>query len=216
MLPANWTMRQIIAPDSWTWTMSQTGANTWNGHSRRDSNGEQGDWTFTLVKTEGNKIYLQRAGVGMYTGTLSGDGRSLSGTCDFVGGTWNASFDQSAVITQPPPTATPAPMPDLGATLVVIYPGVCTAIWTRTRPGVYDSVTVCQGPGNASFRETLTVLRYESQTVVINRPNYGQYRGTFSADRRTIRGTCDWAGCTPNYRWTAYIDWNWNDAPPLR
>ena len=110
----------------------------------------------------------------------------------------------------------PAATQDLGATLVVIYPSVCTAIWTRTRPSVYDSVTVCQGPGNASFRETLTVKSYDGQTVIIARPNYGEYRGTLSADHRTIRGTCNWSGCTPAYRWTAYIDWNWNDSPPLR
>jgi len=110
----------------------------------------------------------------------------------------------------------PAPTHDLGATLVVIHPSVCTAIWTRTQPGVYDSVTVCQGPGNASFRETLTVQSYDGKTVIINRPGYGQFRGTLSADQRTVRGTCDWAGCTPNFRWTAYIDWNWNDSPPLR
>ena len=112
--------------------------------------------------------------------------------------------------------SSPAATQDLGATLVLIYPSVCTAIWTRTQPGIYDSVTVCQGPGNASFRETLTVRSYDGKTVIINRPNYGQYRGTLSADHRTIRGTCDWAGCTPNCRWTAYIDWNWNDSPPLR
>ena len=215
-LPANWTMRQIVASDSWTWTMSQTRANTWNGHARHDRTGEQSDWAFTLVRTEGQRIYLQRAGAGMYIGTLSSDGRSVSGTCDFIGGTWNAAFDQSGTAPQPTPTATPASTRDLGGTLVVIHPSVCTAIWTRTQPGVYDSVTVCQGPGNASFRETLTVQSYDGQTVIINRPNYGQYRGTLSADHRTIRGTCDWAGCTPNYRWTAYIDWNWNDSPPLR
>jgi hypothetical protein len=153
-----------------------------------------------------------------YEGTLASDGtmqgiETVTSPSQFTQ-KWQGRIVKG--VRAPQPTPTPASTGDLGATLVVIYPGVCTAIWTRTQPSVYDSVTVCQGPGNASFRETLTVLRNESQTVIINRPNYGQYRGTLSADRRTIRGTCDWAGCTPNYRWTAYIDWNWNDAPPLR
>jgi hypothetical protein len=140
-------------------------------------------------------------------GTLQDNGNTIRWA---NGTTW---FRSAAA---PAGGSNPAPAPDLGATLVVIYPSVCTAIWTRTQPGVYDSVTVCQGPGNTSFRETLTVQRYDGQTVVIGRPGYGQFRGTLSADHRTVRGTCDWAGCTPNYRWTAYIDWNWNDSPPLR
>ena len=142
----------------------------------------------------------------------------LRGTLQDNGNTirWANGTAWSRSATAPVGGSNPAPTTDLGATLVVIYPSVCTAIWTRTQPGVYDSVTVCQGPGNASFRETLTVQRYDGQTVVINRPGYGQFRGALSADHRTIRGTCDWAGCTPNYRWTAYIDWNWNDSPPLR
>ena len=154
----------------------------------------------------------------IYQGTLASDG-TMQGTETVTAPSQFSQKWQGRIVkgVQPPqPTPTPASTGDLGSTLVVIYPSVCTAIWTRTQPGIYDAVTVCQGPGNASFRETLTVLRIESQTVIINRPNYGQYRGTLSADRRTIRGTCDWAACTPNFRWTAYIDWNWNDAPPLR
>ena len=105
---------------------------------------------------------------------------------------------------------------DLGATLTVVHPNVCVAIWTRTRPGVYDAVTVCQGPGNSSFREVLTVESNDGRNVVISRPNYGRYRGTLSADRKTITGTCDWAGCSPGFDWIAYVDRDWRNSPPLK
>jgi hypothetical protein len=110
----------------------------------------------------------------------------------------------------------PASAPDLGATLTVVHPNVCVAIWTRTQPGVYDAVTVSQGPRNTSFRETLTVESYDGRSVVINRPNYGRYRGTLSADRKTITGSCDWAGCTPGYDWVAYVDRDWRNSPPVK
>ena len=109
-----------------------------------------------------------------------------------------------------------APALDLGATLTVIHPNVCVAIWTRTQPGTYDAVTVCQGPRNTSFRETLTVESNDGRSVVIGRPNYGRYRGTLSADRKTITGTCDWSGCTPGFDWVAYVDRDWRNSPPLK
>ena len=143
-------------------------------------------------------------------GTLTDNGQTIR----WANGTAWLRAGSSATTTSAS-THTPT-LHDLGTTLVVIHPSVCAAIWTRTQPGVYDSVTICQGPGNASFRETLTVRSNDGQTVVIDRPGYGQFRGSISSDGRTIRGTCNWSGCGSNYHWTAYVDWNWNDSPPLR
>jgi hypothetical protein len=162
-----------------------------------------------------NQNQLWKARLSATSGSLKMIDGNWSGY-GFVAGSYGNFQAEKIAAAAPIGASNPAATQDLGATLVVIFPSVCTAIWTRTQPGVYDSVTVCQGPGNASFRETLTVQSYDGKTVIIGRPNYGQYRGTLSADHRTIRGTCDWAACTPNYRWTAYIDWNWNDSPPLR
>ncbi len=114
------------------------------------------------------------------------------------------------------PPSPPQSADRFGSTLVVVYPSVCTAIWTRVRTGVYDALTICQGAKNQSFRETLAVESFDGRNAVILRPGYGRYRATLSEDGRTIRGTCDWKDCGPNYRWTGYIDWNWNDAPPMR
>ena len=72
--------------------MTQKGQNTWAGHSRNDQTGEQGDWTFTLTKTQGNRVTLNRAGIGNYFGTISSDRLSINGTCDFIGGGWSAGL----------------------------------------------------------------------------------------------------------------------------
>ena len=62
----------------------------------------------------------------------------------------------------------------------------------------------------------LETVHPEGRSVAINRPNYGRYRGTLSADRKTITGSCDWAGCTPGYDWVAYVDRDWRNSPPLK
>jgi hypothetical protein len=205
-LGTEWSVTEAGITGRW---VRRGNSDTWDGTW---ANGAAAILTISIA---GDKLRINRKDVtggltAIYEGTLASDG-TMQGTETVTSPSQFTQKWQGRIV-----KGVQASTGDLGATLVVIYPGVCTAIWTRTQPGVYDSVTVCQGPGNASFRETLTVLSNESQTVIINRPKYGQYRGTLSADRRTIRGTCDWAGCTPNYRWTAYIDWNWNDAPPLR
>jgi hypothetical protein len=211
-LPANFTMKQSSGADSWTWTMTQRSPTSWSATVRHDSSGQQGADTFTLTRLEGNRLTLHRAGAGNYLGTIASDGKSITGTCDFLGGGWSISLTGSTSTPPPPPQS--APQRDLGATLVVVYPSVCTAIWTRTAPSTYDAVTICQGPGNSSFRETLTVESFDGRAAVILRPNYGRYRATL--DGKVLRGTCDWRGCEGNYRWTGYSDWNWNDSPPLR
>jgi hypothetical protein len=207
------------------WSVTESGiAGRWvrRGNSETwDGTWANGAVAILTISNTGDKVRISRKDV---SGPSAGLTAIYEGTIGAIQGTENVTspgqltqkWEGRIVKKAQAPATTSASARDLGATLVVMYPSVCTAIWTRTKPGVYDAVTVCQGPGNASFRETLTVLSIEGQTVIINRPNYGQYRGVLSADRRTIRGTCDWSGCTANYRWTAYIDWNWNDAPPLR
>lgn len=213
-LPAQFTMKQWSGSESWTWTMNRTSANNWAATVRQDQTGQQGSGNFTLTRVEGNRITMNRANTGTYQGVIAADGKSISGTCDFIGGGWSIALTGATGTVAPPPPAAAAAVP--GSSLVVIYPGPCTAIWTQNKPGVFDALTICQGPATASFRETLTVESFDGAVMVIHRPGLGRYRGTLSADRKTIRGSCDWAGCGPNYRWTAYIDRNWNDDPPLR
>jgi hypothetical protein len=85
-------MRQWEGANTWTWTMTQRSPNVWNGHARSDQSGYESDWTFTLAGVEGNKISLHRTNAGMYTGTISSDGRTITGTCDFIGGGWSVSL----------------------------------------------------------------------------------------------------------------------------
>ncbi len=172
------------------------------------------------MSLSGNRVTIQRQdapsfGGGVhytYDGTIAADG-SFSG---INSGTYpvKGTVRCGEVLSPEPPA--PSTTSDPGATLVVIYPNVCVAIWTRARPGVYDAVTVCQGPNNTSFREVLTVEAYDGRNVTINRPNYGRYRGTLSADRRTITGICNWKGCTADVDWTAYVDLDWRRSPQLK
>jgi len=184
----------------------------------------QGTSTLTMT-LNGNRVTIQRQdaanfiGGGRYTyeGAIGPDGSfsginngtyPIEGKVSCGGGATAGSGGGNSR-----PAATQ--QPNLGHTLVVVYPGPCTAIWTRTQPGEYDALTICQGPKNASFRETLRVESFDGRNAVIARPNYGRYRGSLSGDGKTLRGTCDWQGCGANQRWIAYVDLNWNDAPPL-
>jgi len=179
--------------------------------------------TMTLT---GNQLRIHRRDAGNqqvdYTAVIGPDGKTVTGTARVLppvpAGWPTQPFAFQATIQcgekpAPPPPSTPL---DLGGTLVVVHPNVCVAIWTRTRPGVYDAVTVCQGPGNTSSREVLSVESNDGRSVVISRPKYGRYRGTLSTDRKTITGTCDWSGCTPGFDWTAYVDRDWRNSPPLK
>jgi hypothetical protein len=212
-------VRWDASENGWTGTWVRRGSsNTFDATWQRD--GSTGSSVLTM-SLNGSRVHIERRDASSfggayveYDGVVDAAG-TVSGTSRVPASGATSPF-RAAIQCGDAARSSPAPTADLGATLVAIFPSVCTAIWTRAQPGVYDSVTVCQGPGNASFRETLTVQSYDGKTVIISRPNYGQYRGTLSADHRTIRGTCDWADCTPNYRWTAYIDWNWNDSPPLQ
>lgn len=217
------------------WNVSEGGIpGTWvrRGHSDTwDAQWRNGAVAVLAITVAGDKVRIDRrdtsgpsAGLtAIYEGTIAPD-NSVQGiqTVTAPGRftqSWQGRIVAGAAL--PPPPARPqpqaiAPLPDLGATLVVVYPGPCTAIWTRQQAGSYDAMTMCQGPTNTSFRERLTVESFDGHGVVIVRPGYGKYRGAVSADGKTVRGSCDWPGCTPTYRWTGYIDWNWNDAPPLR
>jgi hypothetical protein len=214
------------------WEVSESGyAGTWvrrGNTSTFDATWQRGSerGTSTLTMSlSGNRVNIQRqdaanfSGGGRYVydgtigadGTFSGTNRNVvSGAAYPISGTVRCG-DVAAQPPSPPPASA-----DPGRTLVVVYPGVCVAIWTRTQPGIYDAVTVCQGPGNASFREVLTVESYDGRSVVISRPNYGRYRGTLSADHKTITGTCNWPGCTSGIGWTAYVDLDWSNSPPLK
>jgi hypothetical protein len=193
-----------------------------------DRNGQltgTGSWTNGVVSNftgsvSGGQVILNRLDADGYRARMAGRGvdtNRFQGTYDQSSNGATGSFVMTRVGQSPPPPPPPPPPAfDLGGTLVWVAPGVCVAIWTRTQPGTYDAVTVCQGPGNASFREILTVESNDGRSVVIKRPNYGRYRGTLSADRKTITGTCDWSGCTTGFDWTAYVDWDWRRSPPLK
>ena len=131
----------------------------------------------------GNQLRIHRRDAGNeqvdYTAVIGPDGKTVTGTARVLppvpAGWPTQPFAFQATIQcggkKPPPPPPPPSTPlDLGGTLVVVHPNVCVAIWTRTRPGVYDAVTVCQGPGNASFREVLSVESNDGRSVVISRP----------------------------------------------
>ncbi len=88
-LPDNWTFYQWQGSSTWTFTLTRQAPNVWSARSRNDQTGEEGTWTFTLVRAEGQVVVLERAGIGLYTGTVSSDGKTITGTCDFIGGGWS-------------------------------------------------------------------------------------------------------------------------------
>ena len=62
-----------------------------------------------------------------------------------------------------------------------------------------------EGPRGAQANDVLTVKKIAGDEVLIYRQGtHGYYRGTLSADRRTVRGRADWF--TPGDTFTASID----------
>jgi hypothetical protein len=95
------------------------------------SNGAAATLTISIA---GDKVRISRKDVtgginAIYEGTLATDG-SIQGT-ETVTSPFQLSQNWQGRIVK----GFPASTGDLGATLVVIFPSVCTAIWTRTQPG---------------------------------------------------------------------------------
>ncbi|WP_334077587.1 hypothetical protein [Paenibacillus sanfengchensis] len=116
----------------------------------------------------------------VYTGTLSGDGRTVTGTyrCDQGGGTWTAIIIRRETI-------------GLGR---VWYEqeGGWSGVWRRRgNSNIFDARWTM--PGAQDVTAVLTINIYGNNVQVLRRNssdgNNCDYTGTLAADRRTVTGT---------------------------
>ncbi|MBL8293630.1 MAG: hypothetical protein JNN08_17415 [Bryobacterales bacterium] len=93
-----WRVVETSGGDRWTaeWTVRSDGRSfdaTWS-HS---PGGDQGRLTnfARIISISGNQIRIERPGLGMYTGTIAGDRRSIRGGMSWAGGAWTVTLSET-------------------------------------------------------------------------------------------------------------------------
>ncbi|MEK5059780.1 hypothetical protein BK126_27050 [Paenibacillus sp. FSL H7-0326] len=171
---------------------------SWSGLWRRRGNSNIFDARWTMPGTNatpitavltiyifGNFVYVQRRNSSDgnncdYTGTLSSDGRRVSGTfrCNQGGGTWTATIVRRE-------------RPRLGRVWYEQEDG-WSGVWTRRgNSNIFDARWTMQGAQDITAVLTINISGNNVQVLRRNSSdgNNCTYTGTLAADGRTVTGT---------------------------
>lgn len=90
-----WRVVETAGGDRWTaeWTVRKDGRSfdaTWS-HTPGGDTGRLTNFA-RILSIAGNQIRIDRPGLGVYTGTISGDRRSIRGTMSWAGGAWTVTL----------------------------------------------------------------------------------------------------------------------------
>lgn len=213
-----WQVREVSASGLlfdgvWTRTGPRNFAAEWRQVGSRDIIRD----SIEVESRRGDAVVLYRHGVnGRYFGTLSADGRFVSGHASWYGAGdhWSAAIETEQATASAGPQAKPT-----APRIVVVPPVDPTASWQVRE--VSASGAVVDGhwrrDGSRSFaaewkqagsgeviRDTIEIERQYGNVVVLYRKSLGgRYFGTLSRDGRFIQGHASWYG--PGDRWSAEI-----------
>jgi len=194
------------------WTVSETGPTgncpgTWTRRPGTDifdaSWSCEGGVTdvIDITSVEGNRIVLHRRGInGDYTGTISPDGTSISGTGSWFspGTKWLVSIPKAVTIT---PTSFAVIHASIWTVQEIGPMGNCPGTWTR-RPGTdtFDASWSCEG----GVTDVIDITSVEGNKIVLHRRGInGDYTGTISPDGTSISGTGSWF--SPGTKWLVSV-----------
>jgi hypothetical protein len=182
------------------WTVSETGPTgncpgTWTRRPGTDT--FDASWsceggvtdTIDITSVDGNKIALHRRGInGDYTGTISPNGTSISGTGSwFKAGTkWLVSIPKAVTIT---PTSFAVIHTSIWTVQEIGPMGNYNGTWTR-RPGtnIFDASW-----NGGSITDVIDITSIEGNNITLYRHGAnGYYTGTISPDGTSISGTGSW------------------------
>jgi hypothetical protein len=213
-----WQVREVSASGLlfdgvWTRTGPSSFAAEWRQVGSRDVIRD----TIEVESLRGDAIVLRRAGLnGRYFGTLSADGRFVSGHASWYGAgdNWSAAIEvEQASASAGPQAKPPAPK-------VVVVPrldpnaswrvrevsasgAAFDGIWTRTGALTFKAEWRAAGSGDV-IRDTVEIERQYGNVVILYRKGTnGRYFGTISRDGRFVQGHASWYG--PGDRWTADV-----------
>ncbi len=191
-----WTVVEKAGGRQWdaTWTLRPDGR-TFDAHWRQTPGGAEGNLSaFARIKSvQGNRITIDRPGLGQYTGTLSADRTQISGKMSWASGTWHVSLDPA---TLPAPVTVPAGQ---HWTVVEVSGGSrWDAVWTLRADARSFDATWKRSPGGEQGKLTnfARIRSISGNQIVIDRPGLGVYTGTISAARDTVTGKMSWASGT--------------------
>ena len=213
-----WQVREVSASGlvfDGVWT--RTGPRSFNAEWRQVGSRDVIRDAIELESLRGDAVVLYRRGVnGRYFGTLSADGRFVSGHASWYGAgdNWSAAIEtEQAVASAGPQAKPPAPR------IVVVPPvdpnaswqvrevsasgAVFDGIWRRTGARSFAAEWRLAG-SDSVIGDTIEIERQYGNVVVLYRKSLsGRYFGTLSRDGRFIQGHASWYG--PGDRWSAEI-----------
>lgn len=191
-----WTVVEKVGGSQWdaAWTLRSDGR-TFDAHWRQTPGGAEGNLSaFARIQSvQGNRITIDRPGLGQYTGTFSADRKQITGKMSWASGTWHVSLDPA---TLPPPASVPSGQQ---WTVVEIAGGSrWDAVWTLRSDARSFDATWRKTPGGEQGKLTnfARIRSISRDQIVIERPGLGVYTGTISPARDTVTGKMSWASGT--------------------
>jgi hypothetical protein len=213
-----WQVREVSASGLlfdgvWTRTGPRSFAAEWRQVGKQDVIRD----TIDIESQRGDTLVLYRHGVnGRYFGTLSADGRLVSGHASWYGAGdhWSAAIEREHISASAEPQAKPpvpkvvtVPRLDANASWHVREVSASGAafegVWTRTGAHSFRAEWRALASGDV-IRDTVEIERQYGNVVVLYRKDIkGRYFGTISRDGRFIQGHASWY--SPGDRWSAEI-----------
>jgi tetratricopeptide (TPR) repeat protein len=106
-------MTQWIGNDTWSWSLTRRGnSNLYDAVARNNQHGQQSNHVFELRSFDGKTLTFYRQDAGFYYGTLSPDGKTITGKTNFGGSGnegWRATFGSSTPSSATTSVKRPAP-----------------------------------------------------------------------------------------------------------
>lgn len=213
-----WHVREVSASGLlfdgvWTRTGPRSFSAEWHQVGSRDVIRD----TIDVESLNGDRVVLYRRDLnGRYFGTLSADGRFVSGHASWYGSgdNWSAAIEREQTSASAEPQAKPpvprivaVPRLDANASWRVREVSASGAafdgVWTRTGAHTFSAEWRAAESGDI-VRDTIEIERQYGNVVVLYRKDTkGRYFGTISRDGRFIQGHASWYRAGD--RWTAEV-----------
>jgi len=179
-----------------TWTVRADGK-SFDAQWKKDPGGEEGNLrNFARIKSiSGNRIVIDRPGLGQYQGTLTPDRRRITGNITWCHCSWEVIIEGGAAVSGGTSTISPTwrvVEKDLGSQ------ERWQATWTVRADGKSFDAHWKKDPGGeeGNLRNFARIKSISGNRIVIDRPGLGQYQGTIAPDRRRITGKTTWCRCS--------------------
>ena len=179
-----------------TWTFTDANHRTMSATWVNRQTGERVSSQRMAVFQSGDQITVRRPGVGEYVGTLSRDGRSISGTMSWIAGNFTARVSAANGNRGDNRSEAPVGPPIMSAP---VWSTVENAGQTWDGTWTFTDASHRSLSGSWTNRQTgervyaqRMYLRLEGQQIIITRPGTGDYIGTLSRDGRSISGMMTW------------------------